>query len=102
MVLGPLRRRGRPHEPAGSPLRAADLAGLPPAFIVTAEFDPLRDEGKAYAEALEAAGVQVTLLEARGQTHTSIPMVDVILSGAAIRAQMADALTSFVGTTVSA
>ena len=82
--------------PACSPLRAADLSGLPPAFIVTSEFDPLRDEGNAYAAALERAGVPVTLLEARGHTHTSLSMVDVILSGAAIRAQMADALKSFV------
>jgi acetyl esterase/lipase len=88
--------------PLCSPMRAADLSGLPPAYIVTAEFDPLRDEGNAYAAALEKAGVPVTLLEARGHTHTSVPMVDVILSGAPIRGQMADALKSFVGTTVAA
>jgi len=81
--------------PKASPLRATDLAGLPPALVVTAEFDPLRDEGAAYAEAMAAAGVEVQHLPCRGQIHTSVVSVDVILSAAGARAEIGAALRRF-------
>jgi hypothetical protein len=81
-------------DPRASPLRGK-LEGLPPAFVVTCEFDPLRDEGIAYAEALVAAGVPIEQLEARGHFHASFAMVDVVITGVSGRARMAEALRRF-------
>jgi acetyl esterase/lipase len=82
-------------DPRAAPLRARDLSGLPPALVVTCEFDPLRDEGAAYAEALASAGVDARHLPCRGQIHTSLPWVDMIRSANGARAEIGDALRGF-------
>lgn len=79
-------------DPRIAPLRAADLSGLPPAVVVTCDFDVLRDEGAAYADALVAAGVPTEHIRARGHTHCSVGMVDLVISGAAVREQFAAAV----------
>lgn len=61
-------------EADASPLHASSLAGVAPAIVCTAEFDPLRDEGKAYADALAAAGVQTTYRQYDGLVHDFLAM----------------------------
>jgi len=55
--------------PLVAPLKAKDLSGLPPAFIVTAEYDVLRDEGESFAEKLSAAGTPTRLVRCQGMNH---------------------------------
>jgi acetyl esterase len=83
-------------DPRVSPLHADEeaLAGLPPALVITAEFDPLRDEGQAYAARLEAAGVPATASRYDSVIHGFFSMSDMIPEGKAAIDEACEALRS--------
>jgi acetyl esterase len=87
-----------PTDPRLSPLRAPSLEGLPPALVITAEFDPLRDEGEAYAAALEAAGVAVEQTRYDGMIHGFAMMPVAIPAGAQALDQATRAIRRAFGT----
>ena len=69
-----IKDEGEAYHPYVSPLRAENLNDLPPALIITAEYDPLCDEGEAYGKRLQEAGVKVTLSRYPGMIHAFIRM----------------------------
>ena len=75
-----------------APLEAADLGNLAPAFIALAEFDPLVDEGMAYAERLKAAGVSTQLKVYDGMTHDFARLGNIVREADLLRMDMAQAL----------
>jgi acetyl esterase/lipase len=85
-----LRGEADRTDPRAAPLRTPDLAGQPPALVITAGFDPLRDEGHAYAERLREAGVDVVYHEYPGQIHAFISLTKVIPQGMECTLEVAD------------
>ncbi len=73
-----LASRADGESPYASPLRAPDLGRLPPATVLTAEFDPLRDEGEAYATRLEQAGIPTRLVRYDGVIHGFFGMTELL------------------------
>jgi acetyl esterase len=81
-----------------SPLLAADFSGLPPAFVLTAGFDPLRDEGRAYAERLIDAGVKTTYANYPGTIHGFFSMTRFLRQGLRANDEAAAVLAAHFGT----
>jgi acetyl esterase len=81
-----------------SPLLAADFTGLPPAFVLTAGFDPLRDEGRAYAERLINAGVKTTYTNYPGTLHGFFSLTRFLRQGLKANDEAAAVMAAHFGT----
>ncbi len=83
--------------PYACPGLTKNLAGLPPAFVLTAEIDPLRDEGEAYGEALRKAGVKVRLKRYNGVCHGFVSMASLLDQGKQAVAECCSELHTAIG-----
>ena len=97
-----LRDESDAEDQRASPLRARHFANLPPAFVLTAEYDPLRDEGRAYAERLRDAGTPTVYRDYSGMIHGFVTSAGVIDQGKqAIRDASAALREAFAGATAA-
>lgn len=81
------------YQPYFSPLLTQDCSGLPPALIVTAEYDPLHDQAISYANRLETTGVQVKLIDYAGTIHGFISFPTFCKEALAAHSEIADYLS---------
>jgi acetyl esterase/lipase len=89
-------------EPTASPMNATSFQGLPPAMIITAECDPLRDQGEAYARKLQDAGVAVELKRYEGMIHPFFQFAGVLDTAKVAMADAASAVRAGLGSATSA
>ncbi|MEM6703535.1 MAG: alpha/beta hydrolase [Acidobacteriota bacterium] len=85
------------EDPRASPLLADSHEGLPPALVITAEFDPLRDEGEAYGAALNADGVPVEVSRYDGQVHIFFQLTPMLEGARRAMKEACDALEESLG-----
>ncbi|MFG0332466.1 MAG: alpha/beta hydrolase [Maioricimonas sp. JB049] len=86
------------RHPLAAPLRADDLSGMPPAWVMVAEHDPLRDEGVAFAERLEQAGVPVQRVQCDGLIHGFVRRLDVFPQAGEVIEKLSHAIRAAVVT----
>jgi acetyl esterase len=96
-----LPSREAEREPSASPMNAANVRGLPPAMILTAEYDPLRDQGETYARKLQNAGVAVELKRYDGMIHAFFSFSGVIDTAKVALADAASALRRALASSVA-